>query len=456
MYHPSSLNEAEEYIEFYNAGPEAADLSGWTFTDGVEYTFPVDTILETGAYLILSPSPEAFFQRYGEARVLGGYQGALSNEGETLELINTAGELADRVEYKEEEGWPKSADGFGASLARIHPNMPSSYPQSWRAEIDGGTPGAVNTILIDQPFPIVADISQNPVIPNSNETVQITCRIVFNKNVEEVFLFYKEESEETFIPAEMFDDGKHSDGLAGDGVYGGQAPPLPHGSTVEFYIEAVGEGSVYGYFPWNALKQTACYLVDNSEYETDLPLYRVIMRKEDEMELRSRDPTSDVELDSSFVFGDDIYYNVKIRFRGRGSRHVEPKSYRLNFADSRYFGTMKKINLNGHEPDRQFIGLECFKTLRMPASEKRMIALVFNWTFYPHYIQVERANQQMLERLFGNGDGNLYRGRTVGELGLPWGRFKPVYLSLHQRDQSIRKRLYGYHPPVRCVLQHYG
>ncbi|MDB4491869.1 lamin tail domain-containing protein, partial [bacterium] len=50
-YSPSPNNEAVEYVELYNNGPDTTDLSSWKFTDGFSYTFPESSALASGAYL---------------------------------------------------------------------------------------------------------------------------------------------------------------------------------------------------------------------------------------------------------------------------------------------------------------------------------------------------------------------------------------------------------------------
>ncbi|HBE98228.1 MAG TPA: hypothetical protein DDW68_13760, partial [Verrucomicrobiales bacterium] len=47
---PSNQRDGE-YIELYNRGGSLVDLSGWQFSHGVDYTFPVGTTLAPGAYL---------------------------------------------------------------------------------------------------------------------------------------------------------------------------------------------------------------------------------------------------------------------------------------------------------------------------------------------------------------------------------------------------------------------
>ena len=47
MYHPSTApsNYLQEYIELHNKGNSSVDLSGWRFTDGVDFLFPSNTTI---------------------------------------------------------------------------------------------------------------------------------------------------------------------------------------------------------------------------------------------------------------------------------------------------------------------------------------------------------------------------------------------------------------------------
>jgi hypothetical protein len=411
MYRPSSLNTDDEYIELHNSGPEPVNLSGWSFRRGISFTFPPNTWIQTGGFLIVSPSPSAFHRLYESEIALGPYQGHLDNSGETVELVDAIGRIIDRLTYKDESGWPAAANGLGPSLERIHPDMPSDQPQSWNAGPNGGTPGQSNATAVERTFPIVAEVRQSPVAPNSGQSVHVQCRILHNRAIDAASLFYKSETDSHFVRADMFDDGRHADGLSHDGIFAGDVPPFPTGTIVEFYVEAVDGENAVGRFPLEGEQRAAIYRVDDVQYNPTLSFYRIVMRTADERTLRTRSVTSNVELDGSFIHENEIYYNVGIRFRGKGSRHTEPKSYRVNFSESsRYFGAIRKLNLNAKDPDRQFIGLETFKLLRMPVPEKRMVSLLFNGALVPNYIQVERTDQMMMERIFGDGGGNLYRG----------------------------------------------
>ncbi|MBZ0257628.1 lamin tail domain-containing protein, partial [bacterium] len=380
---PSSLKNEDEYIELYNSADVAVDLSGWAFTDGIDYLFPQGASIAAGEYLILSPSPESFAQTYGFQATFGPYSGRLSNDGEKLELTRFDGAVADTFTYHDELGWPEIADGFGPSIERIHPDMDPDYPDSWRASPDMGTPGRINSAQVESPIPIVTSVDQSPVSPQSTESVQIHARVIHPLALSDVGLFYKTENEADFQWMPMFDDGLHQDGAANDGVYGGELPAYPNSTIVEFRVLALDENNTQGWFPFNQSAPSAIYRVDDANYDTPLPLYKIIMRSQDETFLRTRDPRSNDEISSSFVYGNEIYYQVGVRFRGKGSRFAEPKNYRVNFTTSRHFGKVRKLNLNAVNVDRQYIGMECFERLGLPGPQKQFAAVDFNGVMIP-------------------------------------------------------------------------
>jgi rhamnogalacturonan endolyase len=96
---PVSGNQDEEYIKLYNPNSVAVDISGWTLTGGIEFTFASGTIIPAGGSLYVSPNVKAFLSRStsptGGQRlfVVGSYDGHLSALGETIQLKNSAGDV---------------------------------------------------------------------------------------------------------------------------------------------------------------------------------------------------------------------------------------------------------------------------------------------------------------------------------------------------------------------------
>jgi len=87
--------------------------------------------------------------------------------------------------------------------------------------------------------------AQQPEISNINympETPSPNIEVWFNAEIEEtdqVFLGYRHSLTEVFEKTEMFDDGNHQDGQAGDGIYG--ASLIAGYSNIQYYIYAENE-----------------------------------------------------------------------------------------------------------------------------------------------------------------------------------------------------------------------
>ncbi|MEC9328026.1 MAG: lamin tail domain-containing protein [Verrucomicrobiota bacterium] len=151
-YHPedpSSKNELAvsadrddyEFIEFLNTDSSPIDLSNVHFKKGINFTFPDNTILGAGEYLLLVRDRKAFETRYGVSAVrIYEYKGRLSNDGEQLHVINNESEDILNFTYNDQIPWPKEADGGGPTLVLVGQVL--TDPSSWVASRNnGGSPG---------------------------------------------------------------------------------------------------------------------------------------------------------------------------------------------------------------------------------------------------------------------------------------------------------------------------
>src|ERR1044071_1378126 len=155
----------EEFIELYNRGTNAVDLSGWHFSKSITFVFG-NVTLAPGAYLVVSPNTAAFSARYsGITNVVGNWDGTLSNNGETIEIKDAAGNVVDSVTYGTEGDWAvrrrgpddighrgwkwfTEADGLGKTVERRNPNLIDDSGQNWASSSPvGGSPGRVNSVI---------------------------------------------------------------------------------------------------------------------------------------------------------------------------------------------------------------------------------------------------------------------------------------------------------------------
>src|SRR5947208_13096757 len=81
MFHPSSGDDGQEYVELYNRGDASANLTGWSFDKGINYNFSGGA-LNPGTYLVVAANLAKFQAKYPSvSNVVGGWTGALSNSG---------------------------------------------------------------------------------------------------------------------------------------------------------------------------------------------------------------------------------------------------------------------------------------------------------------------------------------------------------------------------------------
>ena len=137
-YNPSERGQPLEFIELHNHGDTIADLSGWRFDEGIDYTFPNATSLAPKEYLVLAENPELLTEFYS-AKALGPWTGKLSNAGEALTLLNARGKKVDSVDYGVGFPWPTAAAGGGASMELIHPELDNDLGGSWRSSMPSTT-----------------------------------------------------------------------------------------------------------------------------------------------------------------------------------------------------------------------------------------------------------------------------------------------------------------------------
>ncbi len=164
---PESGTDSLEYIELYNNSGFDVEISGWSFSEGVSYTFEEGQMILNDEYLVIAGNASAVSNTYGITGVLQWTSGGLSNGGEDIILINELGVEMDMVDYDDSPPWPTEPDGNGPSLELIDPNLDNSLPESWMGSIEpnpNGTPGAVNSVFGAEFITLVA--------PNGGETFE--------------------------------------------------------------------------------------------------------------------------------------------------------------------------------------------------------------------------------------------------------------------------------------------
>lgn len=170
MYNPpESGNDSLEYIELHNFNNLPTNISGWSFTQGIAFTFPAGTSVPPGGYVILAKSASAFQSVFGFApQFVWATNDALTNGGEDIEITDASGTVKDYVNYLNALPWPAEAAGTGPSIVLCDFNADNSLPANWQAASTGtgiiingnevkGNPGAASGCTTNNQITAVDD-----------------------------------------------------------------------------------------------------------------------------------------------------------------------------------------------------------------------------------------------------------------------------------------------------------
>ena len=490
MYHPyHPVPGAEEiraeYIELFNRGPEAVNLSGWRLSNGVNFVFPNVTI-GPGDYLVVGADRDWLLVKYGGvANVVGGWDGKLSNSGERIELVDDAGATVDSVRYADQGDWGtrelgptdrghrgwiwiSQHDGRGKSLELMNPALPNDYGQNWTASNrDGGTPGAINSMVYDNIAPLIVEVTHLPIIPGADDPVVVSAHIIDEQPAGvTVTLHYRidtseyqdediypEHDPDSYRPVAMWDDGAHGDGRAGDGVYGVTIPAQQDGTIVEFYLEATDAVTNQRTWPAPSIVDGRWQQVTNALYQVNdsfdgdvywtpgnQPIYYLIMTEIDKGRLldigdsEGGEYNSDAQVNATLVSVDGVdvkvRHNLGVRNRGHGSRNDPPNNYRMNFPHDRPWKGVTSVNLNTKYTYYQLAGSALFRLSGLPQSAATAVQVRLNGEnlagagreMYGSYVHIEVVDSGYAGNHFPDDNGgNAYKCmRDLGPANLDY------------------------------------
>ena len=179
LYNPPSGADYE-FVELHNPGAVPVDVSGWSFSQGIQYLFPAGSEIPAGGFVVLARSREVLSRVYPglpPAAIVGEFEGGLANEGERLLLVDGSGQPQELIDYDDDAPWDFLADGLGASLERLCNVGDGSSPETWRAsrvpsgpEEFGGSPGQAGPPQVcPAPAPVrppvyISEVMYHPVL----------------------------------------------------------------------------------------------------------------------------------------------------------------------------------------------------------------------------------------------------------------------------------------------------
>ena len=494
MYHPSSGLDTQEYVEIHNASSGAVSTRGWRLAGAVDFALP-ERVIPAGGYLVVAANAAAFAAMYPTVtNYVAGWQGSLSDASETIELLDAAGNLLDRVTYADDgdwaartsgpldhghQGWVWAAahDGGGSSLELISLVLPDRYGQNWAASLVAqGTPGAANSVASTDAAPLILDLTHLPIIPRSTEPVTITARLLDEAGTGlTASLWYRLDGQPSFASLPMADDGDHGDGKAGDGVFGAILPAQPNGTVVEFYVaasDATGHTRT-----WPAPVQPSGTQAANLLYQVDdsfdpaapwvpgsQPIYRLILTEAERAELAQIGAASDGQelsnalMNGTFIALDGtglgVRYLVGVGNTGHETRTGPPSNYLVAFSSETLWRGAAAVVINSRYTHAQSLANAVYQAAGLAAPDSQAVQLRINGAdlalpgspMYGRYMSLEALGAAFaLNHFPADPLGNLYAAFRTDDLaqeadlryeGASAAAYQDTYFKLTNRDAN--------------------
>lgn len=432
--------EVHEFVELHNPGANPISLAGWKLAGGIEFTFPPFSIVQPGQFLVVAKDRTrlAAVAVYSlrESDLLGPYTGQLSNQGETIRLLNAEAETVDSVSYSAEFPWPVAADALGAdeewtginpldyqyrgrSLERVSFSAPSNDPANWVASpLPGnpspGQPNAAGPYL--KPVVVqlhVAQAADGQRLIRRSQPVRIDCAFSSSalSNVRlEYFVDNIELTNETPALVSMWPVGQ-----ANSTWFTADLPGLPDRSLVRYRIRADrGDGDEIVLpraddpFKWRAYFVTPPRNSTNAVYDVFISakslrtLQTNITQNPRRVTLpdppgRPRQSWNATE-PAVFVH-DGMVQDIQMRHHGsRYRRDVNRRSYKFKFPKYAPFNNQSAFFVTDKDYQTE-AGHALFRAAGIPTSLTRWVDLYLNNGARLLRLEQEENDDRMLERV---------------------------------------------------------
>ncbi len=313
MFDPPSDLDIDEFLEIWNSGPSALNISGWCLT-GVTFCFPAGSSIAAGQFLLVSPDAARTQATYGRATA-GTYTGSLRNSGEVIAIKNAANVDIHSFSYLDIHPWPVLPDGQGSSLELISLNGPRNSPWNWAASQapSGATPGAVNSVNrpgVPQSINSVTESNRRPAV---GEVVTVTADISGQVGIPQI---QYRTNMGPFATSPMVS--------AGGNLWTFALPAQQAGTMLEYKIDT------QGVFPHSYPRIDDSWRTIGIWYArplvADIPVFEWFISEADWVSMTTtyRFDTTDFTFESAMVMDNEVITGARVRVRGDFSRN-DPK-----------------------------------------------------------------------------------------------------------------------------------
>ncbi len=396
-----------EWIELYNRSSSTLDLSGWTISSGVSFTFPSGTIMASGSYLVVAANAASFHAAFPSVtNYVGGWTGTLSDTSEKLTLTDpvnvdhdsvtyaSAGDWSVRFRETTFNGWDwdSKTTGGGYTIELRNPLLSNNNGQNWLASaVVNGTPGQPNAALSTNIPPIIKKVAHTPAVPTSSDQVVISCELDDETPFAtlKATLYWRNATTTTppaFSTVLMSQDGQ--------GKWFAPLPKQANNAIIEFYVSAT-DGTLTRTWPaptTEGQNANCQYQVSDEAVSTSADMYRMIMTAAENAayEANAAVNSSSNKVDTNFnqtlviTHGTEatIRYRCSVRVRGNSSRSYQFKPLRIGIPSDDPLEGHTAFNLNPKASFLQYLGMRAFQAAGVRSTDAIPIELRRNGVEY--------------------------------------------------------------------------
>jgi len=448
FYHaPNDLDDLQ-WIELYNAGKEAVDLSGWSLARGVTFAIPAGTEIKADGYLVVARNPARFRQHYG-VQAIGGFDSALKHGASHIVLLDSKSEVVDIAHYRDRDPWPLSPDGYSSSLERICPTASGEKAENWapspipaNVAKPSGTPGARNSCYSENLPPTISKVTCTPGDPVLDQPIRVEADVTDADGVREVSLLYRTLTPESVMSPEVVVVMAKT----AENRYAATIPGQNADRLIRYRIKAIDNAGVERIYPHpNDLRPTLSVWVHQA-YKPDKVPFGMVMRfaaARSDSRLKVFGSMAASQTDqphnkfgpaavlpprgaSAFVYVDQktgkptLFDHINITVRGIAlvSQGETNGGYKVHFHKDHTLQGMTSVNLIFEGNERfilsEALTYELFRRAGNPVSTTDFVRVWADGRLVGYHLLTEQPNRSFLRRNKLRDDGNLYKVNWFG------------------------------------------
>jgi hypothetical protein len=431
MYHPPNDLEELQYIELFNADSTEADLSGWSFSKGVKFSFAPGTKVPSGGFLVVCRNRTKFVERYGHSVPLAGeFEGHLSHNGEQIELSDRDKTLVDAVNYNDSAPWPMAADGRSSSLERICPAARSDDPANWAASelpeflAPGGTPGKVNDSFSSNMPPAIDEVKLSPAKPSPGQSVGVSALVSDTDGVNSVTLSFRVATSDGALSDETSLQMKRVSGDAHSGRYEAMLPAQSKDRLVRYRIRATDASGTGRSSPdANDLRLAWSYSTFENDNASGIPFGILLHLSNRNIGLPMRYMNMERSGGERSRGGDAFIYLPprvgEVQLFDFVNAPPRNGGFKVHFRKDETLRGMTSINVIFEGVPRRVLAeplsYEVYRLAGVPAELTEHIRMWIDGKPFGYHLLIEQPNKAFLARNKRDTTGNLYKLLWYGD-----------------------------------------